>query len=217
MMSSLLEEWRDFCEGREDFDVSHFYTLFHADPSVLSKDQLKEIFFYFPNSEELLSRMANILEVKFLTKGGSGSRSPDVETNDKLISLAVDDLMQKRVICDKQGNAELCAIIDRAKPIYIDDVNKVHELLQADGPNIWLNEIVGDYIESNVPTDKKVIALFEAFYGLTTDYDLVWYVGMPLINCEDISLVNYFNLWKAGGEYVLTEDNLLVTRSTETK
>jgi hypothetical protein len=211
-MNSLLDNWQDFCEGKKDFDVCHFYTLFHADPTVLTEDQLKKIFCYFSHSDQLVDRMLSIYDVKFSNSEESALKSSGEVSNDKLISLAVDDLMQKRVICEKLGNVELCNIIDKAKPKYTSDINRVHDLLQADVPMAWLNELVGDYMDSQVPNEKKVYALFEAFYGLTTDYDLVWYAGSPLINGGGICLDYYFNLWKAGGEYVLTHDELLITR-----
>ena len=216
-MGNLLNDWQGFCEARKSFDVDHFYTLFHADSSVLTDEQLKAIFVYFPHSEELASRMAGILKVKFSIREGNDYGSSCAENKDKLISFAVADLMQKRVICDKLGNAELCNIIDRVSPVYSDNIDEGHKLLQVDGPNAWLSELVGDYIQSNVPTDKKVLALFEAFYGLTTDYDLVWYAVRPLIDCDDINLDNYFYLWELGGEYVLTDDNLIVSGSSAVK
>jgi len=40
---------------------------------------------------------------------------------------------------------------------------------------------------------------------------MVWYLGSPLLKTK-IDFDNYYNIWKLGGEYVITEDVILVSR-----
>jgi hypothetical protein len=209
-MSNLLDDWQDFCEGRKDFDMSHFYTLFHADPTILSNEQLKIIFSYFPKSDELLYRMENIFNERFSSDTDQNPENNIGLSDAQLKELVLNDIKEKRIICETKKDAELCEIIAGVEPVIVTDIQKIKALQQCDGPDAWMKELVDDHLRSaRITNDKKVISLFEAFYGLTTNYQLVWYAGLPLIN-DNYDPSYYFELWKFDCDYVLTKDELLI-------
>ncbi len=59
--------------------------------------------------------------------------------------------------------------------------------------------------------DFRVMAgINEALYGLVADYYLAWFVLTPIFDSQ-IDYGKYFEFWKGGGKYALTESQLLVS------
>ena len=60
-INKLVKEWCDFCTGKVNYDKSHFSYLFHEDNI---DNYLTLILHFFPNSNELESKVKNILNIK---------------------------------------------------------------------------------------------------------------------------------------------------------
>lgn len=202
-MDKQLIEWINFCEGKVDFDISHFYTLFFegdADNGYRSDVELDAIFKYFRNSEDLKLRLRNT------------TQTIDLEEPDDMATFLIDstfkDVQEKKKFIDDE---ELLKFL--AKPVnYIDDIESVRKSQITDWQYEEYMALVGDTIsELKYSTEKKVYALFEAFYGLTTDYNMVWYLGRPLLKTT-VNLDHYFDLWRFGGRYCISSDGILVSR-----
>lgn len=213
MDKNLLLDWCDFCEGKKNFDTFHFSYLFNQ---PLTECELKKIFSYFPKKEELLELVLSVRASSISAGEDGGFFIPKKEskgTPEELIELAVKDLKEQQKICSLLGDEELYNIIDNAQPEFIYDKNYFRKVKSGDCPYIWLYEMVGDYIrDSLIEHDDKIYALREALYGFGGDYYLSWYLGSPLVDAN-INLSYYFDLWKKGGDYTLTKDNLIVTYS----
>ena len=208
-MKKILRDWINFCADVQSFDKSHFMGLFKTN---LSNEDLQLIFKNFMKSDELIYRTENVLN--------SGSLSNRIYLHplsknkldaDSLKEIAYKHILEQKKICEKVGDTELVDIINSVKVQYIDDKNQFESYLSDDIPHYWLYEVVGDYVRDSYKTeDKKIYALFEAFYGIASDYYLAWYIGSPLIH-DFINMDYYFNLWKSGGKYALTDKYLYVT------
>ena len=57
-MKQIIKDWCEFCENGAKFEDGHFYTLFMDGPSP---DEIKEIFKYFDQKDELTDRMVKYL------------------------------------------------------------------------------------------------------------------------------------------------------------
>ncbi|MEP2990748.1 MAG: hypothetical protein ABJL11_17670 [Parasphingorhabdus sp.] len=200
-MEQLLQEWCDYCEGRQEFDTGDFYTLFHDD---ISDDHIKTALSYFPNKDDLYVRVKKVRDVNYRTAESSKI------SQSNLIDLAQKDLQEKRAACVAENDDEVVAAIDIAKPRFVEDDEALFTAKSGIDSNYQSS--VAYYLGAKrISHDKTYHALFEAFYGLTNTYEIAWYLGAPLID-TDINLDYYFDLWSAGGDYALTETELLVTR-----
>ena len=186
-------------------ETSHFLTLLHADPSALTRDDLSLIFSFFLESDELIMRTSSVLSVL------DSSRQKTFVGQEKLIELALSDLSRKREVCELVGDNELCTIIDKAEVRFAQESSNIAEINQTDCPGVWLSELVGDHARDSIDyTSSAVVAIFEAYYGLLCDYDMAWYLGQPLITSNN-DFSTYFQLWKCGGDYALTEHEVVVS------
>jgi hypothetical protein len=207
-----LKEWCDYCEGVREFDKSHFYTLFHNNFSLT---ELMAIFQYFPRATDLLSLMLKLRATNVDTwKGGKRffPQCDEAVSTNELVRLAERDILEHRNVCVSAGDGELVNIIDNATVRFVEDEKIVNETRRGDIPYNWLFELVGDRLgRALISKERKIYALEEAFYGMCGDYYLCWYLSQPLRNFE-INLNIYFDLWRKGGDYILTKDEILVTR-----
>lgn len=204
MKNKIIKDWIAFCEGQRDFDKSHFHTLFMKmeHEKQITEKEYDKIFRYFSNSDELIARIKNYHDSTY------HKESNDIKSY--LIEKVNSDIKEKRKILSETDSGVLQ---------YID--NEIHYLENEDLLNLkmknWQHEEFIDEIESNLINDeffidKKLIALFEAYYGLTRNFQLVWYLGAPLLN-SPINLDYYYDIWKIGGDYVVTENGVIVSRN----
>lgn len=206
-MNTLLDDWMEFRAGRSEFDTSHFTQLLleHKDESSL-RAALSGI----SGSEEVMERIMNVLAVYENGRGrASISLEPKGQLEHVLVSLAQKHLQQLRKVPAEAGDQELLEIIDAAKPVFSYNLAAFERIRVSDGPHAWLIEAVGDYLRDRLDGSKISYALMEAFYGLTRNFYLQAYVAEPMI-AADIEFSNYFELWRLGGDHVLTSAELLV-------
>lgn len=201
-MSLELEDWIDFNKGIKEFDKSHFYTLLmdNDDGISITEDEINLVFSFFPNSHELSNRLKSYYSnVDF--------RKSIHDLPKYLIQATTEDVKSKLKLF----------ISDELKPFLENEIHFVESIEEITSSKLedWQNEhyidIISDHVYDCRISGEKIIALFEAFFGLTRDYQLTWYLGSPLIKSE-INFDNYYDIWKVGGDYAITNDRVIVSR-----
>jgi len=203
MDQKILKEWCDFCEGRFDADSSYFLTLFHGN---VDETSLKAVLQYFPNTEELVFRVKSVKEAK------SERQTWSLLEPERCLEIARVDLSERMKSSIALGDQEIVKIARSAAMKFDRDFSNLEREI-GNYWNIGLIENVGDYLRYKMISNQpKYYAIFEAFYGITTLFPIQWYIGAPLTEVEyDFS--NFIQLWKMRGDYVLTEDEVVVSQS----
>ena len=199
-MSLELNDWVSYCKGNKYFDKSHFYTLLMSDDDQqgISEHDYRTIFEYFDHSNELITRLRDY--------HSAASQNINEKTKEYLIEKVGNDLVQKSTAID---DMEILSIL-KNEIKFIDDFNSV-ETAQLGEWHGEFTSLIMDYIlDEEGPKDAKTSSLFEAYYGLTHNYHLVWYLGSPLLNIS-IDFDYYFDIWKASGDYAITESGVITS------
>jgi hypothetical protein len=197
-MNELLRDWKDFCEGRKRFDKCHFYTLFWEE---IGPDGIADIFQYFPHSTELADRTKEYLF-------GKRERISESTLKDFLVGLVVRDLDQKKAVIGENSN--LIGLLERLEIEFIQDSEKVIEL-KARSPYVDFYDAINDKLSDWIVEDGKAFALYEAFYGLTKNYEMVWHLFGPLFRVR-LDSEAYYRLSIHGGVYSFSNDKILVSK-----
>ncbi len=200
-MNDILKDWCDFCEGNAFFEESHFLTLFHE---YVGRDYLETVFQYFPNQDQLIQRMENVKSVML------NKRSEDINI-DLVTALAIKDVHEKRKACVALCEDELVQVIDNVKPVFISEPKAFEKARYNEWHSEFRSQVGYHFNQNRVDEADKYYALFEAFYGVTNTYEMQWYLGKPLIK-TDVNPDYYYDLWKIGGSYALTESELVITQ-----
>ena len=199
-MDSIFQDWVDFCEGKADFEECDFLTLFIED---FDEQDLNAALSYFPNSGQIAQRIHAVRAVYPV------NRSTWIVNPEMALQIAVDDLSERRKAIERLQEEELLSVIEKANPRLVSD-ERIFKEARLSGWNSALVTLVGYYAdECWLDYTRQYDALFEAFYGMTSTYQIQWYLGQPLMK-TDVNFGRYFDLWKAGGDYALTEDELIV-------
>ena len=133
----------------------------------------------------------------------------------RLLELAENDLKNKAPIFEAMGEVELAELSQRNAPKLINDRSIFDIAARRDWPNGEKQIVGGDYISDHWKLhDEKAFALFEALYGAANSYDIQYYLAAPLIDVI-FDFDFYFELWKAGADIALTEENILVFRNDD--
>ncbi|WP_311567296.1 hypothetical protein [Photobacterium arenosum] len=202
MESLMLKKWCDFCEGNINLDTSYFLTMFH---DSISDKELDEIFKYFPCSSELSDRVRKVQSAMYSRRGLVKS---DPE---RCIDLAVRDLLERMKASEVLGDVELIDVVSRVSKKFTLDFSMI-ATAQNDDWNISLIENTNDYLNSAmISRELHYYAIFEAFYGMTTLFPIKWYLSAPLTRTS-IDFTNYLKIWELRGDYVLTENEFLVSQ-----
>ncbi len=196
-MRQILKDWCNYCEDKKDFDKSHFYTLFWDDSEKekLTPNDLNIIFSYFNEKEKLIEIMNNYL---FLSENNK-------ITEDNEIFLIKNDIKEK---------IKLSKVLDfiSSYKISVSDLEKVEESRNELEFLNFYDEISDIVLDNWKIEDKKTNALYEALYGLTYDYELVWYLFSPLLNLN-ITFENYYLLKKIGITYSIFNKEIIYSKS----
>lgn len=198
-MNLNTKDWVDFCKGRKYFDKSHFLTLLmkinYSKP--IDDEDYNNLFCFFPNeSSELKKRLSSYFEEK-----------PKINSKeDYLISNTKKDLAEKLLVIEDDYNKTNLA----QEVKYHDDYGFIEENLNEEDHGQFFSELFDFMVTQKKSKDKKIYALFEAYYGLTNNYQMVWYLGAPLLKSK-INFDYYYNIWKVGGEYVITDKGIYVS------
>lgn len=197
-MKDIVKDWCEFCEGAKTYDKSYFYTLFWQDQSddKISKDELYEIFKYFPNSNELLELMTNYLF--------KNDKAQDLSTS-FLIQLVKNDINEKISLSNNLKYIKNYSIE------FVDDYNFVKSKINSEEYYNFYDEVSDILADAWIIEDKKTFALYEAFYGLTKSYEIVWYLFSPLMS-KRINYKNYIDIISSGAIYTIYNNKILVSK-----
>lgn len=197
-MSLELNDWIDYCEEKKDFDKSHFYTLFLQEDNSkgFSSYEYQKIFKYFSEKDELINRLT-----QYFSHENYKSQIDDLKTF--LILSTRKDIEEKKQALDDD---ELLNILSR-NIYFVEDFNEFCDY-QLDEWNGEYISLLGDSFRRTRSNEEY--ALFEAYYGLTSNIQLVWYLGSPLLDTK-INFDHYFDIWKVGGDYAVTENGIYVS------
>lgn len=192
-MRQILKDWCNYCEGKEDFDKSHFYTLFWDDSEEekLTENDIDIIFSYFNEKEKLIEIMRDYL---FPNK-----------SNQKFINNVI--LLIQKDIEEKIRLSEKLNFISSYK-ISLSKIENVEKSRNEIEFLSYFDEISDVVLNNWKVEDKKANALYEALYGLTYDYEMVWYLFSPLLNLN-IDFKYYYELKKQGIVYSIKNKIIL--------
>jgi len=204
-VTTLLEDWCAYCRGDIFFDKSHFLGLLK---SHNTDAELAVIFSYLPHSGALLEMSRKVLSNGDL----SAYLLPKVVADKQsLLKIGRRWLSEMERLSTILGDGEIAAICRNASIELVDD-DGLRDALSKDNPNVWFFDLVSDSVLENLVSDSEIIyAILEAFYGLSADYYIAWYMASPLIDL-DIDLSVYFELWSNGGRCVLVEDAMYINQ-----
>ncbi len=211
-MNSLLQDWIDHCEGKKEFDKSHFFSLFTMD---FKDTDVEKMFSFFPESANLVERFrrlrsgGNLRNRAYLVPSSEYSGTENELTE----SLSL-HLLELQKYCKANELDELYEACATQKFAYISDKAAFDKMYESTGhESAELHEEVGDYITGKFKLDDRVrYILPEAAYGLVANYDLVYYLCEPVINI-DFTFDHYFKFWKLGGAYVLSNGRVNFTNT----
>ncbi|MEE9339170.1 MAG: hypothetical protein V3U87_13915 [Methylococcaceae bacterium] len=207
-MHQNIIDWHDFCKNKQNFDTSHFYTLFFIDEYHLTNTDLMDIFQYFNQPALLTKKVLSVYDVQEQT-------NKTEPTNEATISnLVLKDIGEKLRICDEfldDDDFPSPEILEY--PITFTNNEGDFDIKKNDLYNNIAYELldcVGDALINILDKENKAVwALLEAFYGLTTDFTLKWYLASPMY-LESVNFNAYFNLWSSKADYLITEKEILV-------
>lgn len=193
----VLDRWAAYCADPEgEIDYSEFMTLLvEVDPADLGR-----VLEPFPRSDELEDRVRSVL--------GGPDPAAVLPTGD-LVALAVAHVGElrrlAREIAEDEELEEELAVLEP----------EVVERVEIDPGGLFPDADVAVEVDDRLwpelarryPASR---GLHEAFWGLTTDFFLVWHLVGPLLPFP-IDTEPYFRFWRAGGRYVIDGRRLLVT------
>lgn len=197
---NLIEDWLKLCNGKENYNPSYFYTLFHNDFSL---NELNKIFNCFEEKEDLLKKYLDY-------------KQPKNHINDsQLLELIQLDLRKKKDFCVIKGDSELVDSMTDLNYSFVKN-EEFRKLRNADLPQVWLMELIGDNQRYSYSGSIKKDSLLEAFYGLTSNNNLVWYLAESILKSE-FDPKPYFEIWKNSGDYILGNNNVYILNKGNAK
>lgn len=192
-MKQLIKDWSSFCEGEVVFEDGYFYTLFMENISI---DEIRLIYQYFPNSDELIERMEKFLFVKPVKDVVDEIKISRLE---KLIRL---DFEERKPILKTLDSFSI--FNSNAKFNYVSEFESISKLTMDD---IW-SQSFHDYLRSQkIDHDKKTYELFNSLYGLTYDFDYQLFLFKPLLRTS-YSMQYLYDFKQLGGVYAITENGV---------
>jgi len=220
-MNPEIRKWLDFCEGKSDFDSADFVGLLSA---RWGKEDLSTIFQYVPKNEEILPR---IIEIYDQTQDGPHlylrPKKENAASSDELKLLAerfVESqrkaLLKKKIHQEtrkwlQQSDVETVFVsVEEFRATVVNGRNIKSFIFDEEFDSLNYRQDSGLTISTADSLEHRVMSgIEEALFGLDSDYYLAWFVLLPVIDTE-VEYGLYFDFWKKGGKYSLTEKQLLV-------
>jgi len=195
---TLLNDWCNYCEGKQDFDTYHFSTLlmeaFLEGYTSELDSFLKEIAKYFHPS--LYENMAHAF-------GNNKPDKADIQT------WVAKDLKEKRkLLLQVEDATDLIALIDKDNYTIVHDMQEMDDARMSDNHTIFYEE-VGDYVSDNIESIKGIYGLKEVLYNIASDYNLVHALLSGMIK-GDTDFSNYIEIYRRGSNYVVGEESVLI-------
>jgi hypothetical protein len=126
-----------------------------------------------------------------------------------LFKIGMTELEELARFCPTAGEVDLGRIAQEAEIVLCSE-GEIEKRRAEDNPNAWLFDALTVSGLGPLSGSSRIdYALREALYGIAADYYLAWYIAQPLLQV-DIDFSKYFDLWKQGGDGVLTEGAFLI-------
>lgn len=198
-MRQIVDDWVSYCKGENIYPDSHFYILFMDLPT---DEEIEAIYQFFPNKEELISRMKDWINYRIVGRNQISEKAAK--------ELLVKDLAQRSYILEKlhAGISNLGNIKYKFKD---------YKVVEKELFNDELSQNFLDYISSNYKynSDKRhdnfddniLYELSNAIYGVTSDYDIQFYLYQPLLKI-DYTAEYLYEFITGGGIYAFTEEGI---------
>lgn len=209
----LINDWTLFKKGVANFDESRFLTLLHC---KLSDYELRDVFSNLPEGENLMNNYISLFEPFYKKEYNFFPVSENRIGQIEAVSLVNTSFNAKKKIITKVKDLELIELFEKIDfKFRIVDTLEFNNVLYSDIddlPETWVNEIVGDYLSLKKKYEEPFFyGLKEAFYGLTSDLQMVWYLMSSLFD-SDYDSKTYFMIWKGGWDYLITKNEVLITQ-----
>lgn len=223
-MTQQITNWLKYCDGDESFEMSHFIALLI---SHRSDQELRQIFQHV-SAQYRDAIISNLCEVFSASNPDSvpylHCRLENLKTGDELaptLELFFASLKTHLLTVDIwEGTAKwlqeakLETVVVRRQDVdsHIDgEEDWKCQLIQEEGD--WMN-FVDDWglpMEEDDDQGFRVMSgIREGLYGLATDFQLGWFVLMPILK-GTVDYRLYFDFWRQGGLYEITDSQLVIS------
>jgi hypothetical protein len=202
MDKEQIQGWLDYCQGKLDeppYIGNIFMEMFSERLSEHNKEDLNRFFSVVPNSERVLQRML-LLDENMSSK-----------TNDQISVIVRDDLNEMKKII--RSPSIMTAMMEFPIAFTIDDDfydkarnSKTYSQYYYELAN-YFSPIVG-----GADPIKKIVC--QAFYGVAFNVNLENALTVDLLHL-DLNFDYYYELYKIGVDYVLSDDAIVVMNYRE--
>jgi|GEM_PF-2329004 hypothetical protein len=220
-MVNEIAEWEAFCEGNSNYDYSDFIGLLAR---VWTEGDLKEIFRRVPFRDAVIDNLWRLYQCSDVGRHVYlRQKREHAASSDELISLILNFIeSQRNYLLQVEIDEGVRKWLERSDIevsfVEIETLSFVEQcrdlapfIRQEESEHRTFREEAGLNISSADCIDFRVMAgINEALYGLVADYYLAWFVLTPIFDSQ-IDYGKYFEFWKGGGKYALTESQLLVS------
>ena len=223
-MTEQISEWLRYCDGDESFERSHFITLLS---SHRSDQDLREIFQHVsqPYRDRII---ANLCAVHAATRPDSAPylkpRVEAVRSGAELASICEKFLesLKKHMLSIEIEDETAQWLRDSKLETIVLPTGDVRsfidgeedwkcQLIQEEGDNVRSVDDWGLPMKQNDDPGWRVMSgIKEGLYGLATDFQLGWFVLQPILK-STVDYKLYFDFWRQGGEYEITETHLVIS------
>ncbi len=190
---NLLNDWHDLKMYNAKYNHSHFYTLFHG---LNDRKDILEIFKGVDFEEDLFYRTNNYLE------------GQEIVDENVVLELVKNDINYKKEFLESIRENEVASMLTNLEFVFIDKESFMSRKGTAE-VQMYLHESIGDYMITKQNRNPIFKHLYEAYYGLTSNYMLVWYLGKPSY-LGDFNPDIFFEIWKSGGDYFVEKNQVSI-------
>lgn len=192
-MRQIVKDWCDYYEDKRSCEKSAFFTLFME---KVSKEEIRQIYQYFPFSLQLIERLENFLFGPF----------PKIENKEN-----IKDELKKIIINDFEERSEILYqlpsfqnFLSNPEFIFISDETEIKKLILDD---IWSQNFIDFTSSQRKLKGLKIYELHNALYGITNDFDYRLYLFIPFLNIN-YSGTYLFKFKRLGGVYAISDNKV---------
>lgn len=192
-MRQIVKDWCDYYEDKRTCEKSEFFTLFME---KVSKEEIRQIYKYFPFNLQLIERLENFLF-------GSWPRIENVEhIKDELKKIIVNDFKDRKEILYQIPSFQ--NFLFNPEFIFKSDETEIKKLISDD---IWSQNFIDFTSTQRKLTGWKIYEIHNALYGISNDFDYRLYLFIPFLN------INYsgeylFKFKRLGGIYAISDNKV---------
>jgi hypothetical protein len=199
-------------EVRSERDLAGLFQLFRPDG-----DGVDAIFEGLPGGPAILERLMRC----YAGTSGSYKESdaffiPRISscTEEQALALVQRHMLSMKQLADAVQYAELSSILQSASPTVVATRDELHASEGTDdSPEVWLHDLVTDYMAALKPIESDTFLLREAFYSIANDQYLQYFFLWPLYEAKASlrdPFAPYFELWVSGVSLRFPQEDALL-------